>query len=266
MAKKVKSPNKGAHAPDKKRSKDPLESLRTRISKMRHWAFKPLVEEGDGPVTSSKFSGKAHIPEGEDWPSCPNCKRPMQLFLQLDLGSLPKELEGCYGTGLLQMFYCTSYEPNCEVDNSGWLPFSKNCVLRILRPKGPGKNLKIPPIDRYFPAKRIIGWKRIDDYPGLEVMDELGVEIANETYDRIFKEDSKSVWPSPDQKDKLGGWPFWCQSPEYPQCPKCGKIMRLLFQLDSEDNLPYMFGDVGTGHITQCEDHLDIVAFGWACH
>jgi uncharacterized protein YwqG len=266
MAKKSPVTRKHAPGPEKKTSKDPLEALRIRITKMRRSAFKPIVEEGDGPTSSSKFSGKAFIPEGEVWPLCPNCKRPMQLFLQLDLGALPKEIDRCFGTGLLQMFYCTSFEPNCEVESSGWLPFSKNCVLRILKLKGPGKDLKIPPIDRFFPPKRILGWKTIDDYPGLEVMDELGVEIANETYDRIFEQDSKLTWPSPDQKDKLGGWPFWCQSPEYPQCPKCGKTMRLLFQLDSEDNLPYMFGDVGTGHITQCEEHLDVVAFGWACH
>jgi uncharacterized protein YwqG len=266
MAKKAPSPKKDAKGPNKKRSKDPLETLRRKVKSMMRPAFRPVVEEGDGPTTSSKFSGKAFIPEGEDWPSCPNCKRPMQLFLQLDLGSLPKDLEGGFGTGLLQMFYCTSYEPNCEVENSGWLPFSKNGVLRVIKPKGPGKEIEIPSIERYFPAKCIVEWKPIDDYPGLEVMDELGVNIANETYDRIFKEDSKRTWPSPDQKDKLGGWPFWCQSPEYPQCPKCGKTMRLLFQLDSEDDLPYMFGDVGTGHITQCEEHLEVVAFGWACH
>jgi uncharacterized protein YwqG len=240
--------------------------LRSKIKGMRRPAFRPIIEEGDGPTAGSKFSGRAYIPDKENWPTCPNCKRPMQLFLQLDLGSLPKELEGCFGKGLLQMFYCTSYEPNCEVDHSGWVPFSKNGVVRVITPKGPGKELKIPTIERYFPAKRIVGWQPVDDYPGLEVMDELGIGIVNETYDRIFKEDSERKWPSPDQKDKLGGWPFWCQGPEYPQCPKCGKTMRLLFQLDSEDNLPYMFGDVGTGHVTQCEDHLDVVAFGWACH
>jgi hypothetical protein len=39
-----------------------------------------------------------------------------------------------------------------------------------------------------------------------------------------------------------------------------------VFQIDSEDNLPYMFGDVGCAHITQCPEHKEVVAFGWACH
>ena len=54
----------------------------------------------------------------------------------------------------------------------------------------------------------------------------------------------------PHSGEKLGGWPMWVQSVEYPSCPECGAEMTLLFQIDSERNLPYMFGDVGCGHIT----------------
>lgn len=32
-----------------------------------------------------------------------------------------------------------------------------------------------------------------------------------------------------------------------------------------EGDVPFMFGDVGRGHVTQCPDHEDVVAFGWAC-
>ena len=41
--------------------------------------------------------------------------------------------------------------------------------------------------------------------------------------------------------------------------------MALVFQVDSEDHVPFMFGDTGCGHVTQCPDHKDVVAFGWAC-
>lgn len=65
--------------------------------------------------------------------------------------------------------------------------------------------------------------------------------------------------------DKLGGWPAWVQGVEYPSCPRCGKRMVLVFQVDSEDNVPFMFGDIGCGHVTQCPKHKEVVAFGWAC-
>jgi uncharacterized protein YwqG len=64
--------------------------------------------------------------------------------------------------------------------------------------------------------------------------------------------------------DKLTGWPDWRQGVEYPACRACGGRMQLVFQLDSEDNLPYMFGRSGCGHLTQCPEHKDQLAFKFA--
>ena len=79
-----------------------------------------------------------------------------------------------------------------------------------------------------------------------------------------------SEWPAEEiangePGDKLAGWPAWVQGVEYPSCALCGSRMLQLFQVDSEDNIPFMFGDVGCGNITQCPEHKEIVAFGWAC-
>jgi hypothetical protein len=38
-----------------------------------------------------------------------------------------------------------------------------------------------------------------------------------------------------------------------------------VLQLESDDHVPFEFGDSGTGHITQCPNHRNLVAFGWAC-
>jgi uncharacterized protein YwqG len=65
--------------------------------------------------------------------------------------------------------------------------------------------------------------------------------------------------------DKLGGWPGWIQWPEYPNCRVCEQRMDYVFQIDSQDNLPWMWGDSGCGHIFQCSVHKDVVAFCWAC-
>ncbi|MBD1809388.1 DUF1963 domain-containing protein [Microcoleus sp. FACHB-SPT15] len=66
--------------------------------------------------------------------------------------------------------------------------------------------------------------------------------------------------------DKLGGWPEWVQYPEYPDCPTCHQPMKpFVFQIDSEDNLPYMWGDVGVGYLIQCSNHKEQLAFLWQC-
>jgi hypothetical protein len=41
--------------------------------------------------------------------------------------------------------------------------------------------------------------------------------------------------------------------------------MTYLFQLDSRDQLPYSFGDMGCGHIFRCANHPDLLAFTWEC-
>jgi len=70
-------------------------------------------------------------------------------------------------------------------------------------------------------------------------------------------------WPL--EGDKLGGWPRWIQAAAWPLDPVSGTRMDLVFQIDSEKNLPYMFGDAGIGHVTESPDNPDTLGFGWAC-
>lgn len=42
-------------------------------------------------------------------------RRPMQMFVQLNARGLPTEGARALG-GLLQFFYCTSTDPECETD------------------------------------------------------------------------------------------------------------------------------------------------------
>jgi hypothetical protein len=238
--------------------------------------WKPVVTNSDGTAHSSKFSGVPTLADGEEWPRCVGCKKPLQLFLQLNFADLPEELDGRFGDGLLQLFYCVNLD--CDAAAQGWEPFAEPTVVRIVRPAEQERNdVTAPP--NHFPARTILGWETGADYPSPEEHQELGL-----SYDYDFKAQRVTVsWPernlklenldfdtaaliaSPQGGDKLSGWPYWVQTPEYPNCPQCGQRMEFVFQIDSENNLPYMFGDVGCGHITQCPTHKNVVAFGWAC-
>lgn len=44
-------------------------------------------------------------------------------------------------------------------------------------------------------------------------------------------------------------------------CPKCATHMQFLMQVDSEQNLPHMFGDSGAGHLSFCKNHPEIMSF-----
>ncbi len=260
-------------------TKEIVRALAPWVAKQRRPAWKPVVEDSDGPPAASKFAGTPWIGPDAPWPACGHCTRPLPLFLQLDLGDLPAELGQRFGTGLLQLFYCTRDE--CQ-GYGGWEPFADDLSrVRVVQPHGPGLRPSAPPGVDLFPARRIVGWSRFLDLPmpcehgdlGLTytydfdlgtlrfICPELGFDVTNAMNDCPAEAIAVSA-----AGDKLAGWPAWVQDVEYPNCPQCGRRMAQVFQVDSEDNLPFMFGDVGRGHITQCPDHQEVVAFGWACH
>jgi hypothetical protein len=131
-----------------------------------------------------------------------------------------------------------------------------------------------------LPAKQITDWTRCDDLPTPCEHDELGLiysydfeagtlrlecpEVDLDVINPMSTCSAEDIAVSV-TGDKLAGWPAWVQNVEYLECPRCGRRMIHVFQVDSEDNVPFMFGDSGCGHITQCPEHKEIVAFAWAC-
>jgi hypothetical protein len=179
----------------------------------------------------------------------------------------------------LQLFYCCRGE--CQ-GFGGWEPFADDLSrVRVVHPKGRALKSDIPDQRGYFPAKRITGWARFTDLPQPPEHEELGlsytynfkartVKLECAEFGLVFEEIGDGYLAETIAKselgDKLAGWPAWMQNAEYPSCPRCGQRMVYVFQLDSEDGVPFMYGDAGCGHITQCPQHKDAVAFGWSCH
>ena len=229
------------------------------LARFKRIAWKPLVTDQEGRPDASKFSGMPWLNGAEEWPKCPNCHNHLQLFLQLNLSELPAVLLGEFGDGIIQLFYCTSQNPQCEVECEAFFPFAKSVVVRLIRKENKPSVVAIPVIENLLPPRLIIGWQEDYDYPNWEEGDSLGIDMDEIEWEQLSDEGF------PRSGDKLGGWPYWIQGVEYPDCPDCGDPMRLVFQIDSNDNLPIEFGDVGCGHITQCETHKERLAFGWAC-
>lgn len=234
-------------------------SIPVSVSQFLRKTWKPVVIEQDGSVTESKFSGKPLLQSGEGWPCCVNCEQPMQLFVQINLDSLPEPLRGQYGTGVLQLFYCTTTQQSCESECEAFFPHSRSTLVRVIPTMTSTTDIAIPIGYDWFPPKLIVDWQVADDYPSWQEADALGVELSDDEGEALYEAGYPRIG------DKLSGWPYWVQGVEYPSCRICGREMRLVFQIDSEDNLPFMFGDSGCGHITQCPEHHAEVAFGWAC-
>lgn len=199
----------------------------------------------------------------------------MNFFVQLDLSTLPEQSKVPARQGLLQLYYCSTDDGSCET----WEPFSGTHYIRVT---SSGPSLLNPPHGIDPLAKVSVGdWQQFQDAPHPEDHASLGLSInydfKNNVADVVSTEprveatrvslelNPAETISNSEPGDKLGGWPYWVQGSEYPRCPDCGQQMDLLLQIDSNDNLDYMFGDVGCAHLTYCPRHPSVFAFGWAC-
>lgn len=245
------------------------------------------MEDGEPEELGSKLNGVPWLRPDEPTPTCRECGRALQLFVQLVLEDLPPEIAAATGPGTLQLFYCVGQRfgappdgrPECYADG-GWEAFDTGASLVRVVPPDVELHPRLDVPADGFPAKRVVEWEPFDDVPDVEDQGATGLHRdydeaarsvrfrceavgldAKITYEEIGDEDIALAAHG----DKLGGWPFWVQGNDLPACPTCGTTMQHVFQVDSEHNVPFMFGDVGTGHITQCPVHHEVVAFAWAC-
>lgn len=177
----------------------------------------------------------------------------MTLLAQLDTTAIPPGI--VRGHGLVQVFYCGpgADDPSCDAALQGWEAFAPAHVQRLVPHSTEGRtsNLGAP-----LPSHHVAGWLPVRDVPDYFELRALGVRVGEPP-------DEVEAFPYPG--DKLGGWPRWVQGIEYPTCPDCGTNMALVLQIESERTLPIMFGDIGTGYLTQCLHHPTVLGFGWAC-
>lgn len=265
-----------------------LDLLKSKLSHRKRKAWEPIVQEGDGAIAASKFAGKPWLNEGEEYPICPNCSKPMQLFLQLNLDELPNNLKSRFGSGILQFFYCTNVSEveqetglygktaeecetiinnlpeniqqrwwrfvdwegeigkirlkritDCGSECEGWDAFSRCQFIRIVQPTDVSATFDLPDIEGLFDAKLIVGWLEVDNYPTLDELDTLGVILEQDEVDIL-------IYQLDQGGGKLAGWADWVQYPQYPNCPTCNQpLNQFVFQLASEGNIPYVWGDWG---------------------
>lgn len=211
------------------------------------------------PGARSKFGGQPLLITGEERPCCGHCHQPMQLFLQLDSSDLPRAAGQPFGDGVLQVFYCTNTEEDCEILAEAHLPFSDATLCRVIPREQADGFEALPGLHTHtFAERSLTGWAPLEDYP----------DRADASPIQAAPRHALSPWPThtapPHAGDKFLGWPHWAQTPNYPLCSCCQQPMRFVLQLDSTDNLPFWFGDSGCAHVFQCDQHPSVLTLSWA--
>lgn len=237
-------------------------SLLDKIAPYKRKTWMPLVEEDEpDEALATKLGGAAYVPPGSRHPICANCQEPLTLFLQLNPNNLPPDCDlDLEPDKLIQLFYCTNQDPHCELDCQAWQAFAKSELAHAVPLPATDVSLPATKLPRQFPVRLISEWVENEDYPDWHEMQMGAAGLNEQEVDQLEQLETAA----PKAADKLGGWPYWVQGVEYPSCPECGIQMHMIFQLDSDHHLPYMFGDAGIGHLHQCRIHKSILAFEWA--
>jgi uncharacterized protein YwqG len=254
-----------------------LEIVLNKMSRFKRRAWKPIVRLGSDTYYSSKFGGIPMLPD-PSWPTCGSCGNPMRFFFQINSQDLPQPENCSFGDGMLQLFYCSS--DRCDNNISGHpagLPFSPRQLVRVIAPDRINYRVTPPEMvdpfrydwgtnNRFFSLSLIVGWEEIDDYPNFVERESMGFYL-NE-YNDDFEIDDDEEYNLAHElcypKDKLGGWPDWSNHREVPACPICGEEMNnFIFQIATDDCLPYCWGDCDGGYIFQCSQHLEQITFIW---
>jgi hypothetical protein len=255
----------GRHADARQEVHPNTERIAERLLAVRRMAWTPNVGRGEGGIAASRFGGRPALRLGElHAPLCGVCSRPMPLWLQLDLKSLPDDskalLPETLHRGLLQFFYCT--REDCECADCGAFP--ANTVVRVHAIDGREFLRDADPADH--PAQLILGWGVRAEIPGDgEYPVDAAEGITEADIGEFYSRPGALSSSLPSDKDKLLGWPDWVQGVWYPDCPECGKPMAYLFQIASNDHVEFMFGDSGVGHVFLCPTHLKRATFVWQC-
>lgn len=253
-------------------------------------AFRPTIKKEKGDITDSKFGGKPFLLKNERWPICGLCQEPMTLFVQLNIDKMPQEVKDSIGlyAGMVQLFYCTNNKDQCGSCGGDYKVNEKPDfqLVRLIDKEYIRENAKIvvPRNTKLFPEKIFFRLKDLgyeNPYQEIEYSEIFKLSKVDKYTNKLPKalidflkgelyidEEELQYLISYfiDDRDKIGGYPYWVQNTSYPKCKKCSKNLSIIIQLSSNDHIPYYFSDGGVGHIFICREHKEEIYFYWDCY
>nr|WP_299036296.1 YwqG family protein [uncultured Tenacibaculum sp.] len=222
--------------------------------------IQPASRPPENSQLESHFGGHPYFEKGEEWPKGKNGKHLdfiFQVYNSPEL-ELPKSIE------LVQFFYDWEEFP-WDTNDNGWLvktykEVEKGKAEFIAKPEEIEKS-KFCKIE-FKPTQTLPDWEGIDlfgnDASKLSCV--LNEDEPWDSYDQIV---TKLIGEQ-DYQSQLGGYPNWVQGESTPKDNE-GNPMKLLFQIDSEDNAGLMWGDVGLIYVFY-DEKSERIEFNLQCH
>ncbi len=222
--------------------------------------LKKQIDPPKNTQLKSHFRGQPYFEEGEEWVRSKSGRHMdfiFQIFNNEEL-PLPQNIK------LLQFYYDWEESPS-DTGDDGWFvkiyeTLNTDKIISIDKPAELGTTeyceVAFTPINS------------LPDWEGISLCDSnisklsriLNTERPWENYDKVIEKLSGELHGL----SQLGGYPKWVQGEETPQNEK-GENMKLLFQIDSEEDAELMWGDCGLVYVFYDEDTKQI-EFSLQCY
>jgi uncharacterized protein YwqG len=222
--------------------------------------IQPASRPPENSQFESHFGGHPYFEKGEEWPTTKTGKNLdfiFQVFNSADL-ELPKNIE------LVQFYYNWDESP-WYTENEGWFVKIYNSIQKenIALSEKPKDLEKSKYCEISFKSTQTLpDWEGINLYcnNALKLSCVLNEDRPWDNYNQI----ATKLIGEQDYQSQLGGYPKWVQGESTPIDDE-GNPMKLLFQIDSEDNAGLMWGDVGLIYVFY-DKKTEKIEFTLQCH
>ncbi|WP_423832503.1 DUF1963 domain-containing protein [Streptomyces manipurensis] len=207
-----------------------VEQLFPEVAPLRRRTVRLHPRAGAPTVRDSSVGGPLLWPAEEEWPVCPEHHRsPMVPVVQVHAADALGLVPFPAGCDLLQVLWCPRRHDGCWV-----LP-----EVRWRDAAAVGAVREAPVVDGEVPSGRIprpcvVHPELVDEYPSWDLPEELWdrLELRFEQVEAATGWDyQRHLATAPGTK--LGGYPGWCQDPQWPDCAGCGERMEHLLTVES---------------------------------
>jgi uncharacterized protein YwqG len=180
----------------------------------------------------SKFGGIPNFTGFDIYPCCDDCKTPLNFVLQLYKTDFPS-FYFPDNTDLFQLFRCPNndcpagYSEQYDHKMFHYYLTSTTDNKLLAKPSHNLSNAENEVPDCYLKPQVTDDFPNFDDFEGndfVNIEEQFGNDLTE-----LFMDKYSAI-----SNSKLGGYPSFTQSPEYPTC-SCGKTKEFFFQLSSED-------------------------------
>ena len=242
-----------------------IEDLEKLVTPLVRKATKIEVFKSSSPPEDtqmkSHFGGQPYFEIGEEWPKSKNGRYLDFVFQVFNNGEndIPANIK------LVQFFYDWEEFPWSSGDD-GWL-------VKIYENLNTAQSLKIEkPFESEFSTQYCeVSFKSVKTLPDWEGIGEYSDKASklscilneDEPWDSYQKVVERLIGKQ-DYQSQIGGYPNWVQGESTPKNNK-GELMKLLFQIDSEEHAGLMWGDVGLIYVFYDESNKQI-EFELQCH